>query len=771
MTNDKKDPLDMLKVIPLLEVGPVRLESRRLIAPYKVTNGRETDSFDLIYKFEEQVFTPDSHESINMASMIAAQLAVNYGLFCEKIIFHGLYDSQDIDFIKKASENTAREIYVKKFLEHNPFISGPVSELPCVKKKVYLNAELVFNGPDKAQIKYAEKTEPADSKRCAVLSSGGKESLLSYGLMNEIGIDTHPVFINESGRHWFTALNSYRYFNANVSQTARVWTNADRIFNRMLRHLPFVRKDFSKLRSDEYPIRLWTVSVFLFGALPMLKKRGITHLIIGDEYDTTVKGKYKGISHYDGLFDQSVFFDKMVTDYFLKKRWKIDVFSILRPFSELLILKVLTERYPELQRHQVSCHASHMEGERVKPCGRCEKCRRIVAMLSALEKDPSRCGYTRENIRYCLEHISGHLTQEISAVEQLYYLLGRRGLLHFDGTEPVKPVEHREIMSLRFDDEKSPVDCVPEELRTPLFILLSECTSGAVKSENNTWVDYGLSDVKNEEYSIQAGQIKENKARDYLLGELTWPEAKKKFSEVDVALLPVGAIEQHGPHLPLDADAYDAEYLARKVAEGCMSPKPIVMPLIPYGVSYHHEDFSGTISISPETLSSIVYETGISIAKHGIKKLVIINGHGGNSPALHFAAQKINRDSHIFTCVDTGETSDPDINEMTETPNDVHAGEIETSTTLAVRPHLVNSDKMKRFIPRFSNRYLDFTSKRSIGWYAMTSKISKSGVMGDPLKGNRQKGERMWDIMIKNLVEFVEDLKTMTLDEIYQKRY
>jgi creatinine amidohydrolase/Fe(II)-dependent formamide hydrolase-like protein len=121
--------------------------------------------------------------------------------------------------------------------------------------------------------------------------------------------------------------------------------------------------------------------------------------------------------------------------------------------------------------------------------------------------------------------------------------------------------------------------------------------------------------------------------------------------------------------------------------------------------------------------------------------------------------------------VDSGETSDPDIYAMTKTPNDVHAGEIETSTTLATRPELVRTDKIKKFIPRFSNRYLDFTSKRSIGWYAMTSKISKSGVMGDPLKGSRQKGIRIWEMMINNLVEFVEDLKNMTLEEIYQKRY
>ena len=84
---------------------------------------------------------------------------------------------------------------------------------------------------------------------------------------------------------------------------------------------------------------------------------------------------------------------------------------------------------------------------------------------------------------------------------------------------------------------------------------------------------------------------------------------------------------------------------------------------------------------------------------------------------------------------------------------------------------LVRRQDMRRFIPRFSSRYLDFSSKRSVGWYAHTAKISSSGTMGDPTKGTREKGERMWDVMIRHLVEFVEELKNMSLDEIYQKRY
>jgi len=252
---------------------------------------------------------------------------------------------------------------------------------------------------------------------------------------------------------------------------------------------------------------------------------------------------------------------------------------------------------------------------------------------------------------------------------------------------------------------------------------------------------------------------------------LTWPEARKRLEEVDLALLPVGAIEQHGPHLPLDTDAFDADYLSRRVAEACSDPKPLVLPLISYGVSYHHDDFQGTISVSNDSLSKMVYDIGMACARNGITKLVIVNGHGGNTPTLQFAAQMINRDAHIFVAVDTGETSDVDMAELCETPNDVHAGEFETSTSLAIRPDLVSMDLAKAFVPEFSSRYLNFSARRSVEWYAQTVKISPTGVLGDPTKASAEKGRQMWKIMVDNLVELVEELKNLTLEEIYERRY
>jgi creatinine amidohydrolase/Fe(II)-dependent formamide hydrolase-like protein/7-cyano-7-deazaguanine synthase in queuosine biosynthesis len=775
---------DSLGVIKRLEVGPVALKPNRLAVPYRIVLENDEDSTELVYRFEEDVFTPHEPDSQNLASMIGAQVALNYGLFCDEIVFHGLYDRHDRLFLTEMARNTAREIYVKKLLEPNPFLLPPFNGMPLWKRKHYLRANLFFSDEDPFKTKGTPPWGP-DRERVMVLSSGGKDSLLSYGLLKEIGMEVHPVFINESGRHWFTAINAYRYFSQHIPGTARVWTNSDRVFNWMLRHLPFIRDDFSEIRSDEYPIRLWTVAVFLFGVLPIMKKRAIGYLVIGDEFDTTNKTVFQGIPHYDGLYDQSQFFDQALTRYFHRKKWGVNQFSVLRPLSELLIEKTLLERYPELQTNQISCHAAHKAGNRIRPCGKCEKCRRIVAMILALDGDPTHCGYTSLQIETCLKNLPKKgVHQEAKAVEHLGHLLNKKEFISTDHIGESKARKRPDIMKLRFDPRKSPLDGIPKDLRKPLYRIMLDHSEGAVKRRGRRWIDFDLMtdpeakmpypfwSPNRRDRLEKRTYIKSKPSIDNsILGELAWPEAQKRFKEVDVALLPVGAIEQHGPHLPLDSDAFDAEYLAQGVAKACKPPKPIVLPLVPYGVSYHHEDFAGTISINPETLSQLVYDIGMSAVHHGITKLVIINGHGGNSPALHFAAQMINRDAHIFTCVDTGETSDPDIFALTETPNDVHAGEIETSTTLASRPHLVKLNEARKFIPRFSIRYLDFTSKRSVGWYAHTSKISPTGILGDPTRATAEKGKRLWELMVKHLVEFVEDLKTLTLDEIYQRRY
>ena len=268
-----EEGLEPLRAFRTLTVGPAVVEPARVRTPYRLTglDGREEET-ELIYRWEEELFSPEEPDSLNLAALITAQAALNYGLFCDEIRFCGPFDSADRRFLNGAAGNTAREIYVNKFLRPNPFLVGPASNLPVIRSKSYLRARLVFepNRTGAGALRREGRGWAASPERCAVLSSGGKDSLLSFGLVRELGYEVHPLFVNESGRHWFTALNAYRYLRDRVPETGRVWTNADRLYNWMLRFLPFVRPDHLRLRSDAYPVRLWTVAVFLFGILPLV---------------------------------------------------------------------------------------------------------------------------------------------------------------------------------------------------------------------------------------------------------------------------------------------------------------------------------------------------------------------------------------------------------------------------------------------------------------------------------------------------------------------
>ena len=764
-----KDPLKVLVTIDRLTVGPVQLEPARLVMPYEVTRGGSTERLELIYRYEEPVFDPSSEADRNLASMIGSQVALNYGLFCKEMVFRGPFDRHDRRFLEEYAAHTAREIFAVKFLEPNPFLGESARNLPDTRRDSWLQARVSFEDD------LPEEGLPAWSApvpgRHTVLSSGGKDSLLTYGLLHEIGREVHPIFVNESGRHWFTALNAYRHFENKVPHTGRVWTNSDRVFSAMLKHLTFMKTDWHRIRADIYPVRLWTVAVFLFGVLPLVRKRGIESLSIGCEYDTTVRSTRGGVTHYGGLYDQSRWFDQAMTRWFRRKKWHVLQYSVLRPLSEMLIVKILTERYPELQRLQVSCHAAHVDGDTVRPCGKCEKCRRVVGMLAALGADAGCCGYTPDQIRHCLGELKKKgIHQESAGARHMEHLLAEQGVLMSDTPTHPRP----EILKVRIDPERAPVNAVPRMLRADLYRIYMEHAQGAAQRIGRAWEETDLmaDEMLTRPHTHEAPAAFDPDSRDTVRwGALTWPDARDRLGSTSVALLPVGAIEQHGPHLPLDVDTYDAERLATEVAERCSNPRPLVLPVIPYGVSYHHDDFPGTISVGPDTLAAMVREIGVNVAGQGIDKLIIINGHGGNGPALHFAAQMINRDAHIFTCVDTGESSDTDVDELSSAHNDVHAGEIETSTTLALRPEVVRMDLARSSVPRFSSHNLDFTSKRGVGWYGRTLKITESGVMGDPTRATADKGRKMWELIVSNLVEMIEDIKHLTLEDLHQRRY
>lgn len=499
--------LDSFKVLKKLSINNIHIEPKKVKAAYCVQKFTgETASFELIYSFEHTYFSKKNPEDVNLASMMLVQVALNYGLFFETIEFDGLYDKIDHQFIKDMIENTSREILTNKLLIKNEFLKPPFDSLQAEKRERYTQANLVFINTqfDSLKLSY-EKTE-TDQNKFAIMSSGGKDSLLTYGIIKEIG-EPYPVFINEAGRHWFTAVNSHRYFKQTEPNTEKPWCNSDRLYNWMLKQFPFIKENYASIRADIYPIRLWTVAVFLFGVLPVVRKKGIGNVLIGDEYDTTIRGNLGGISHYSALYDQSKYFDNAMTRYYRMKGWKVYQFSLLRSLSELLIMKVLIKRYPALQKHQVSCHAAHEVDGRMFPCGKCEKCRRIIGMLKSLDEDPEKCGYNESQIKNGLANLSSKSVKQIgSDAAHLYFMLLDKDLVERNDFTLKVAKEHPEIMKLRFDQERSNLEDLPKYIRKPLFDILTLYSDGAVKRINNRWVDIEINDhfLNDTKYKLDA---------------------------------------------------------------------------------------------------------------------------------------------------------------------------------------------------------------------------------------------------------------------------
>lgn len=466
-----------------LDVGPKRVK-----ATYQLKKmDAERVENDLIYSYDKKYFNKKDAEDINLASLMVAQVALNYGLFCKTIVFDGLYEQADKRFLMDMMENTSREILTNKFLEPNPFLKEAYTQLMPIKLDRYTAAEIRFENSGFETLELSESNVETLKDHYGILSSGGKDSLLTYGLIQEIGVP-HAVFINESGRHWFTAINACKHLLATDTNTAKPWCNSDRIFNWMVRQMPFIRENFQQIRADIYPIRLWTVAVFLFGVLPIARKRRLGNILIGNEYDTTLKGNLQGISHYSGLYDQSKYFDNALTRFYRQKGWNMAQYSILRSLSELLILKILVKRYPELQRLQVSCHAAHEEDGRMRPCGNCEKCRRIIGMLYALGENPERCGYTAVQIQNGLKALSEKKVKQIgSDASHLYYLLLQGGILPDNDHVRKLARNHPRIMQLRFDKERSSLADLPKHIRRPLINIYREYIEGLSMISNKKW--------------------------------------------------------------------------------------------------------------------------------------------------------------------------------------------------------------------------------------------------------------------------------------------
>jgi creatinine amidohydrolase len=246
--------------------------------------------------------------------------------------------------------------------------------------------------------------------------------------------------------------------------------------------------------------------------------------------------------------------------------------------------------------------------------------------------------------------------------------------------------------------------------------------------------------------------------------DMTWEDFRAGDAARWIAVLPIAAVEQHGPHLPVGVDSYIAEgYLAR-VMKLLPSSLPVTfLPTQMIGKSNEHIEFPGTLTLSAETAIRAWTEIGESVHRSGVKKLVIVNSHGGNSPVMDLVARNLRVSTGMFV-VNAAWTrfGYPDgLFTDVERIHGIHAGDIETSLMLAFREESVKKDKFEDFTPStlaMEKEFAKLRSERPAGFAWLTHDLNPAGAVGNAKIATAKKGEAAADFGARAFIELLQDV-------------
>lgn len=263
--------------------------------------------------------------------------------------------------------------------------------------------------------------------------------------------------------------------------------------------------------------------------------------------------------------------------------------------------------------------------------------------------------------------------------------------------------------------------------------------------------------------------------KEYRLYKMTWPEIKEGIDKIDAVLIPVGATEQHGRHLPVEFDHFSATQFCELAAKDLNKNKGkwvVVAPTVNYGCSWYHMNFPGTISHSQRVFMDVVTEVCESLDHHGFKRLIAVNSHGGNSAALTTCLTDLYAEKKIrVVLAQWWSLAGSAIKELGIDSPLIHAEEIETSIALALGTD-VRSEELSRACFSRKDKHEDkgIPISKHISYDMRTpgsgviipmdyiDEISDTGVVGDATLATKEKGEKLVKTINDKLVELVEDL-------------
>jgi mycofactocin precursor peptide peptidase len=245
--------------------------------------------------------------------------------------------------------------------------------------------------------------------------------------------------------------------------------------------------------------------------------------------------------------------------------------------------------------------------------------------------------------------------------------------------------------------------------------------------------------------------------RSHRLEDLTTLEIRDAIrGGVDVAILPVGSTEQHGPHLPMATDSLHTIEALERIAKRLPG---LLAPLLPIGRAEHHMAFAGTLSITQETLHFLVRDCCASLFHHGFRHVLIYSGHGGNAGPLASIVADLTA-AHpqwsVIGCTNWTIYDDAlfpvaEAFGVSKFAAGWHAAELETSMILAMRPDLVLMD---RAAPDFIG---DLNQKRNVLMTQGVQAIAATGVLGDPTIATAEHGKRYLDSLTESIIRFFRD--------------